>query len=67
MNEPRCGEISEPTVPRASPSAAADEVYTTRRTPAAAAASTTLREPHTLTSNSGEVFRKQSALTPAAW
>src|SRR3954449_12605751 len=46
--DPRCGEASLPTVPSASPSDAADDVKTTRPTPARAAARTAVAAPSTL-------------------
>ena len=58
---------SVPTVPCGSPSEAADEVMTTRRTPARAAALSTVSVPPTLTRISQSGSSGQWVLTPATW
>ena len=55
------------TVPSASPMVAAEDVSTTRRTPAAPAALTTERVPHTLTRVSSWGSGRQKPLRPATW
>ncbi len=55
------------TVPFASPIVAADEVSTTRRTPAFAASVTTERVPNTLMRVSWWGSGRQKPLSPATW
>ena len=64
---PRWGESSRPTVPAASPSDAADDVRTTRGTPARAAALTAASAPRTLTWNSAAGSLGHIVLIPATW
>ncbi len=64
---PRCVVSSRPIVPAGSPIAAADDVCTTRATPAAAAARTTTAVPSTLARSIGAGSRTHIAFTPATW
>src|SRR6476660_5387939 len=66
-NVPRCGVSSAPTTPRASPIVAADDVYTTRATPARAAAVITDSDPWTFVRNMASGSRMHIAFTPATW
>ena len=59
--------VSSAALPLGRPSAATDEVNTSRLTPAARAASTTLRVPWTLTSRWWAASPDLKVSTPALW
>ena len=66
-NQPRCGVSSVATTPAASPTAAADDVYTIRPAPARAHAPTTFTVPVTFAALIGPGSRMQKPFIPAAW